>query len=94
MLHCINNLYLIGGDVPGPVTVTFTTMDGECEAKETYTYKKRENPTTWQITLVKRSLDEIEEYVKRLRRVAYTCCESDEFAAENYHESGKTFHLA
>ena len=62
-------------------------------AKATYTQENRENPTTWQITHVKRSLDYIEEHVKRLRSVAYLRCESDEFAGENYNEPGKNFHL-
>ena len=54
-------------------------------AEATYTYKRRENPTTWQI---KRALDGVEESVKRLRSVADSSYESYEFAAENYHESG------
>ena len=51
------------------------------------------NPTTWKITRVKRALDGVEESVKRLRSAADSCYDSDEFAAENYHESGKIFHL-
>ena len=61
--------------------------------KATYTYKKRENPTTWWIAHVKRALEGVEESVKRLRSVADSCYESDEFAAENSHEAGKRFRL-
>ena len=57
-------------------------------AKATYIYKKRENPTNWQI---KRAFNGVEESVKRLRSVVDSCYESYEFAAENYHESGKIF---
>ena len=62
-------------------------------AKETHTYRENENPTTWQSTRTKRAFDEFEESVKRFRSVADSCYDSDEFVAENYHESGKIFHL-
>ena len=76
--------------MPGPVTVTFSSLNGECVAKATYTYHERKNSTTLQI---KRALDEIEECVKRLRSVADSCYESNKFAEENRHDSGKIFTL-
>ncbi|PFX17949.1 hypothetical protein AWC38_SpisGene17691 [Stylophora pistillata] len=75
------------GDAPGPVTVTFTTLNGDYVAKAIYTYKKFENSTTEQISRVKRSLDKVEESVKRLRSVTDSWYESDESARENYPES-------
>ncbi|XP_022792771.1 uncharacterized protein LOC111331841 [Stylophora pistillata] len=72
------------GDAPGPVTVTFTTLNGDYVAKAIFTYKKFENSTTEQTTRAKRFLDEVEESVKRLRSV--TDYESDEFAEENNQE--------
>ncbi|XP_027047315.1 uncharacterized protein LOC113675008, partial [Pocillopora damicornis] len=78
------------GDAPGPVTVTFATLNGECMAKTTSTYKKCENPMTWQITHFKRALNGVEECVKRLRNVADSCYESNKFAEENHHDSGVT----
>ena len=50
--------------MPGPVTVTLSSLNGECVARATYTYQERKNSTTPQI---KRALDQIEECVKRLR---------------------------
>ena len=91
MLYCIIYLYKIGGDAPGPVTVTFTTLNGDYVAKAIFTYKKFENSTTEQTTRAKRFLDEVEESVKRLRSV--TDYESDEFAEENNQELGKNFQL-
>ena len=61
----------------GPVTVTFSSLNGECVAKATYTYRKGKNSTTPQI---KRALDEIEECVKCLRSESYICDESEELA--------------
>ena len=75
--------------MPGPVTVTFSSLNGECVAKATYTYQERKNSTTQQI---KRALDEIEECVKRLRSEPDLCDESEELAKENFHESGKIFY--
>ena len=65
--------------MPGPVTVTFSSLNGECVAKATYTYQERKNSTTPQI---KRALDQIEECVKRLRSESDLCDKSDEFATE------------
>ena len=62
-------------------------------ANTTSTYKKCENPMTWQITHFKRALDGVEECVKRLRSVADSCYESNKFAEENRHDSGKIFTL-
>ena len=75
--------------MPGPVTVTFSSLNGECVAKATYTYHERKNSTTLQI---KRALDEIEECVKRLRSEPDSCDESEELAKENFHESGNIFY--
>lgn len=64
-------------------------------AKGTYTYikKKRKNSTTQEIVHLKRTIDELEKSVKRLKSEFDLCDESDEFATENCHESGKIFHL-
>ena len=75
--------------MPGPVTVTFSSLNGECVAKATYTYQERKNSTTPQI---KRALDEIEECIKRLRSESDLCDESEELASDNSHESGKIFY--
>ena len=75
--------------MPGPVTVTFSSLNGECVAKATYTYREGKNSTTPQI---KRALDEIEECVKRLRSESDLCDESEELASDNSHESGKIFY--
>ena len=75
--------------MPGPVTVTFSSLNGECVAKATYTYQECKNSTTLQI---KRALDEIEECVKRLRSEPDSCDESEELAKENFNESGNIFY--
>lgn len=65
--------------MPGPVTVTLSSLNGECVARATYTYQERKNSTTPQI---KRALDQIEECVKRLRSESDLCDKTDEFATE------------